>query len=300
MAERCACATTPPGVQHAVAVPLRKSLHLVMTVGAPSEGALGRRPVDAATSARSFTVAAAAQGGCLRKLDGMNELATTGGQVLAIGYALFVACATLLPPGADLWLLVFDPDKLTARFVGRSVVLGALIGGLLLAVLAWRRRHVWISRLSLPLLGYMAVCGTGLALLVLVSQPPRYLGRLGLGGLRDFAQDFNARHIIFYFGFSVVAAVAWRGRVSLPLMGVLLMGFGYCLELAQKFVPDRTFRITDLLSNGFGILLGLCWVYLYASLLGVRGSGLSRLGGLAGVGWRGKVAPGAAVQPRQS
>ena len=73
-------------------------------------------------------------------------------------------------------------------------------------------------------------------------------------------------------------------------MGVLLMGFGYCLELAQKFVPDRTFRIPDLLSNGFGILLGLCWVYLYASLLGVRGTGLSRLGrfrhGLAG-----RVAP---------
>ena len=231
----------------------------------------------------------------------MSEVATTGGHALATGYALFVACSTVLPPGTDLWLLVFDPDKLTSRVVGRSVVLGASVGGLMLAVLAWRRRHLWMSRLSLPLLGYMAVCGIGLALLVLVSQPPWYLGRIGLGALRDFAQDFNVRHIISYFGFAVVAAFAWRGRVSLPLIGVLLMAFGYCLELVQEFVPDRTFRINDLLSNGLGILLGLCWVYLYDSLVGVKGTGLSRLRrfqrrrGLARQG-----GDRAAVQPRQS
>jgi hypothetical protein len=207
----------------------------------------------------------------------MRQVAATGRHVLAIGYALVVACATLLPPGTDLWLFVFDPDRLESRLVGRSVVLAAFVGGLMLAVLAWRRRQLWLSRLSLPLVGYMAVCGIGLALLVLVSQPPRYLGRVGLGGLRDFALDFNARHIIFYFGFAVVAAFAWRRRLSLPLIGMLLMAFGYGLELMQKLVPDRTFRINDLLSNGLGILLGLCWVYLYDSLLGVRGTSLSHL-----------------------
>ena len=234
--------------------------------------------MTAATSARSITVAAASRGGFLRKLDGMRQVAATGRQGLAIGYALVVACSTLLPPGTDLWWFVFDPDKLESRFVGRSVVLGALVGGLMLAALAWRRRRLWLSRLSLPLVGYIAVCVTGLALLVLVSQPPRYLGRIGLGALRDFAHDFNVRHIVSYFGFAVVAALAWRGRISLPSIGVLLMAFGYCLELMQKFVPDRTFRINDLLSNGLGILLGLCWVYLYDSLLGVRGTSLSQLG----------------------
>jgi hypothetical protein len=207
----------------------------------------------------------------------MRQVAATGRHVLAIGYALVVACATLLPPGTDLWLFVFDPDKLESRFVGRSVLLGALAGALMLAVLAWRRRHLWLSRLSLPLVGYIAVCAAGLALLVLVSQPPRYLGRVGLGGLRDFALDFNARHIVFYFGFAVVAAFGWRGRISLPLIGVLLLAFGYGLELMQKLVPGRTFRINDMLSNGLGILLGLCWVYLYDSLLGVRGTSLSHL-----------------------
>jgi hypothetical protein len=246
-------------------------------------------------------VAAASRGGLLRKPDWMSKVATVGPHLLAIGYALVVACATLLPPGTDLWLFVFDPDKLESRFVGRSVVLGAFVGGLMLAIVAWRRRQLWMSRLSLPLLGYIAVCGIGLALLVLVSQPPRYLGRVGLGALRDFAQDFNARHIVFYFGFAVVAAFAWRRRVSLPLIGVLLMAFGYCLELTQKFVPDRTFRITDLLSNGLGILLGLCWVYLYDSLLGLRGTRLSRLGRIRrrrGVGRQSRAR--AAVQPRQS
>ena len=51
----------------------------------------------------------------------------------------------------------FDPDKLESRFVGRSVLLGALAGALMLAVLAWRRRHLWLSRLSLPLVGSCAV-----------------------------------------------------------------------------------------------------------------------------------------------
>jgi hypothetical protein len=231
----------------------------------------------------------------------MSKVATVGPHLLAIGYALVVACATLLPPGTDLWLFVFDPDKLESRLVGRSVVLGAFVGGLMLAIVAWRRRQLWMSRLSLPLLGYIAICGIGLALLVLVSQPPRYLGRVGLGALRDFAQDFNARHIVFYFGFAVVAAFAWRRRVSPPLIGVLLMAFGYCLELTQKFVPDRTFRITDLLSNGLGVLLGLCWVYLYDSLLGLRGTRLSRLGRIRrrrGVGRQSRAR--AAAQPRQS
>jgi hypothetical protein len=231
----------------------------------------------------------------------MGEVATAGRHVLATGYALLVACATLLPPGTDLWLFVFDPDRLESRFVGRSVMLAALIGGLTLAVLAWRRRHLWMSRLSLPLVGYVAVCGIGLALLVLVSQPPRYLGRVGLGALRDFALDFNARHIVFYFGFALVAAFAWRRRLSLPFIGMLLMAFGFCLELTQKLMPDRTFRITDLLSNGLGVLLGMCWVYLYDSLLGIGGTGLSRLGGVRRRGRLGRQSRArAAVQSRQS
>jgi hypothetical protein len=206
----------------------------------------------------------------------MHQVASTGSHLVAIGYAVFVACSTALPMGTNLWFFIFDMEELiTRRFVGRLVVVSALVGGLTLAALTWRRRHIWMPRLSLPLVAYMMACGIGLAMLVVISQPPRYLARVGLGELRGIAQDFDVRHMISYFGFAVVAAIAWRGRVSLPVLGMLLMAYGYCLELAQELVPTRNFRINDLVSNGLGILLGLCWVYLYDSLFGIRGTCLS-------------------------
>jgi hypothetical protein len=207
----------------------------------------------------------------------MHQVASAGWHVAAIGYAVFVACSTALPTGTDLWLLVFDVEQLvTPQFVGKLVIVSAFVGGLALAGLAWRRRHVWMSRLSLPLVGYVLVCGIGLAMLVLISQPPRYLARVGLGELRGLADELDVRHVISYSGFAVIAAIAWRGRVSLPVLGVLLMAYGYCLELAQEFIPSRNFRIKDVVSNGLGILLGLCWVYLYDSLFGAEGTRLSR------------------------
>lgn len=207
----------------------------------------------------------------------MRQVAAAGRHLVAIGCAAFIALSTTLPTGTGLWWLVFDVDQLvTPRFVGRLVVVSGLLGGLALAALAWRRRHLWISRLSWPLVGYMLVCGIALAILVLISQPSRTLARLGLPELRGVVDEFDIRHMISYFGFAVIAATAWRGRVSLPVLGVLLMGYGYCLELMQELVPSRNFRIKDLVSNGLGILLGLCWVYLYDSLFGAHGTRLSR------------------------
>jgi hypothetical protein len=210
----------------------------------------------------------------------MRRIATVVWSVLALGYAVFVAITTLLPTGTDLWFVVFDVARLaTPRLVGKVVVVSAFVGGLALLALAWRRRHLWMARLSLPLVAYALVCGVGLATLVLMGQPPPYLARVGLGELGHVAGDFDIRHMISYFGFAVVAAIAWRGRVSLPVLGVALMAYGYCLELAQEWVPSRNFRLKDLASNGLGILLGMCWVYLYDSLFGARGTGLSRRAG---------------------
>ena len=222
-------------------------------------------------------------------------------RLVAIGYAVFVACSTALPTGTDLGFVVFDLEKLvTPRSVARFVVLSALVGGSMLAALAWRRRHLWTSRLSLPLVGYVLVCGMGLAMLVLISQPPRYLARFGLGELRGLARDFDVRHMISYFGFAVIAAIAWRGRVSLPVIGALLMAYGFCLELAQELVPTRHFRIKDLVSNGLGILLGLCWIYLYDSLFGAEGTRLSRPGGPPRRALAHRDDARVSVQPRKS
>jgi hypothetical protein len=221
---------------------------------------------------------------------------------LAIGYAVFIACSTLLPSGTDLWFFVFDVGKLaTPWIIGKLVMVTALGGGVALAGLGWRRRHVWMSRLSLPLIAYLILCGIGLAMLVLMGRPGRYLRGVGLGELRHIATEFDVRHMIFYFGFAVVAAIAWRRRISLPLLGLLLMAFGFWLELAQELVPTRNFRIKDLVSNGLGILGGLCWVYLYDSLVGVRGTVLSRRAGSRRRRTRARRHDAhAAVQPRRS
>jgi hypothetical protein len=209
----------------------------------------------------------------------MHQLAGAGWHLVAIGYAVFIACSTVLPTSTQSWFLALDIEKLATPYsVGKVVLLSAFVGAVMLAVVAWRRRDVWMSRLSPSLLAYVIVCGIGLAMLVLISQPPRYLARLGLGELRSVVAELDVRHMISYFGFAVVAAIAWRGRVSLPVLGALLMAYGYCLELVQIWVPTRALRLKDLISNGLGILLGLCWVYLYDSLFG-EGTRLSRLAG---------------------
>jgi VanZ family protein len=199
------------------------------------------------------------------------------------------------------WLPIDVNQLIDPRVFGESVFVIAFVGGLTLAVLAWRRRHLWIARLSLPLVGYAVVCGIGLAMLVMISQPPRYLGRVGLEDLHGIAEGFDVRHAATYFGFAVVAAGAWRRQVSLPILGALLMAYGYVLELAQELVPTRDFRYKDLVSNASGILLGMCWVYLYDSLLGANGTRLSRRGGRRR---RHSPAPRpgarAGVQPRRS
>jgi hypothetical protein len=114
---------------------------------------------------------------------------------------------------------------------------------LLLAVSAWRRRRIWTARLSWPLLGWLALCLIGLLALVLISQPPSSLARDGLGQVASIRKDFDARHGLFYAGFAVATALAWRDRVSLPVLGAVLMAYGVVLEVVQEFVPTRTFLL---------------------------------------------------------
>ena len=196
--------------------------------------------------------------------------------MLAIGYAVLVACFTVLPSRVNSRLFMIDIDGLAnPRLVGRLVIVGALVVVVLLGALAWRRRRIWAARLSWPLLGWLALCLIGLAALVLISQPPWYLARRGLGAIAWITGDFDPRHSIFYAGFAVVAALAWRDRASLPALALLLMAYGFLLEAAQALTPTRNFLIKDLVSNGVGIVLGLGWVYLYDSLFGEERSYLS-------------------------
>jgi VanZ family protein len=178
---------------------------------------------------------------------------------------------TVLPRRINTDVLPIDLDELiTRRSVARAAMTGACAAGVMLVFMAWRHRHEWRSRLSWPLVAWLLVCLGGLALLVVLSQPPWFLRRHGFVWFAEFARDFDMRHMVAYVGFAVVAALAWRDRLSLPIIGLLLMAYGFVLELAQELVPTRNFRIKDLVSNALGISLGLSWVYLYDLLQGVK------------------------------
>jgi hypothetical protein len=242
---------------------------------------------------------AASREGNLAKSNGLKQVAIAGCQAIAIGYAALVACFTMLPSRVDSELFVIDVNELmNPRIIARLALVGGLSVGLMLAVAAWRRRHVWQPRVSWPLLGWLAFCLIGLAWLVLISQRPRFLARHGLGMLASNSGDFDTDHMVFYVGFAVVAAVAWRDRMSLPALGVVLMTYGCLLELGQLFVPTRTFLVKDMVSNGLGIVLGLSWIYLYDSLFGTAGTRLSRLDGRRYQGQAGGRSTRASVQPR--
>jgi VanZ family protein len=178
---------------------------------------------------------------------------------------------TVLPRRINTGLLPIDVDELiNPRSVARAAMVGAGAAGVMLIFMAWRHRHDWRSRLSWPLIAWLLVCLGGLAMLVVLSQPPWFLRRHGLVRIADFAADFDMRHMVAYVGLAVVAALAWRDRLSLPVIGLLLIAYGFVLEFAQEFVPTRNFRIKDLVSNALGVSLGLSWVYLYDLLKGAK------------------------------
>ena len=107
--------------------------------------------------------------------------------------------------------------------------------------------------------------------------------------------------MIFYFGFAVVAAIAWRRRVSLPLLGLLLMAFGFWLELAQELVPTRNFRIADLPSPTVWAFWWACAGYT-STIPGWRQRHRPLTPGRSGHGAHGRdgTSACAAVQPRRS
>jgi VanZ like family len=243
--------------------------------GHESSAPIGDRVRRAAAASVRPAAAAAPREGELRRSDRWQEGTTIGWRGFAIGYAALLAWFTVLPSQVNRALLPVDVDRLVDPWtVARSVLIGAAVAAILLSWLGWRHRRAWRSRLSWPVRGWLAACLCGLALLVLLGQPPRYLDRAGLGWFQGFADDFDVRHVIAYFGFAIVVATAWRGRVGLPGTGVLLAAYGLVLELAQELVPTRNFRIKDLVSNGLGILLGLSWVWLYDLVGRPRETGL--------------------------
>jgi hypothetical protein len=215
-------------------------------------------------------------------------MAGRGRQLIAMVCLALAAWFTVLPKRLNTGLLPMDVERLiTPQLVGRAALVGALAAGAMLAVMAWRHRREWRARLSWPLLVWLLLCLVALTAVVALSQPPWMLRKRGLLWVAGFARDFDMRHLVGYAGLAVVVAAAWRERLSLPMIGLLLLGYGFVLEVAQEFVPTRTSRIKDLASNGLGITLGLSWVYLHDLLAAAPGP----------IGWR-RVRPRASSRVR--
>jgi hypothetical protein len=70
-----------------------------------------------------------------------------------------------------------------------------------------------------------------------------------IGGVGNIYPAGQVLDIPYYVGFAVVAALAWRDRFSLPMIGLSLMAYGFVLELAQELVPTCTFRVKDLVGS---------------------------------------------------
>ena len=94
----------------------------------------------------------------------------------------------------------------------------------------------------------------GVLIIVVVSlslwpEPPQLL---------DFKQSDKFSHFIAY-----MVLMLWFTNIYSPTSYRLLLGMGFfamgaCLELLQGASGYRVFSYTDMLANGFGILLALC------------------------------------------
>lgn len=204
----------------------------------------------------------------LRKSDEWHEVATASWRMLAVGYAVVAAWFTVLPWEISMAPLSIDVDQLIAtRTIARAAMIVAAAAAVMLALMAWRHRRNWRSRLSWPVGAWLGVCLGGLGLMVLLGRLPGLFERHGLAWFADLSQDFDVLHVRAYVGFALVVALAWRDRLSLPMIGLLLVAYSLVLELAQEFAPTRGFGIKDLVSNSLGISIGLSWIYLYDLLL---------------------------------
>jgi len=178
-----------------------------------------------------------------------------------------VAILSLLPAG---------PMNRVRLFADQTVdfqVLFSYVAAVVLCacLIASASRVRAILRFSWPLFGVVASYAVIMGLLVLKA-----LG-YGLDGaparIDAASASLNVHHAVIYAAFAVVAAIAWRDRIALPILGLILVAFGAVLELWQTSVPGRTSGLADVVSNGIGVALGLAGVGVMNALPGRRAPG---------------------------
>ncbi|MFW5452018.1 VanZ family protein [Thioalkalivibrio sulfidiphilus] len=82
----------------------------------------------------------------------------------------------------------------------------------------------------------------------------------------DTGLSDKAGHLLGYAVLTLAGLLAYPGRVWRVVLGVFALGVA--IELAQHFIPSRSFEWLDMLANGAGVLLGFAAVWWLRRSLG--------------------------------
>ena len=80
----------------------------------------------------------------------------------------------------------------------------------------------------------------------------------------------KAAHTLAFAALMLLSAVAYRPRLKLQWIALLLLGFGIGMEIVQHFLPYREFSFLDMVANGLGILLAMPLVIPVERLMQLR------------------------------
>lgn len=103
-------------------------------------------------------------------------------------------------------------------------------------------RPVWLQYIARVLLVFLLIAGCWVATItVTFPQGPQ---------LND-----KFIHIVVFFGFSLLADIAYSKTPFCLWKGVPLLAYGAFIEVLQYFTPFRMFSLQDLLADFVGIAL---------------------------------------------
>jgi VanZ family protein len=80
----------------------------------------------------------------------------------------------------------------------------------------------------------------------------------------------KAAHALAFAALMLLCAFAYRRRLSLSRIALLLFLFGVAIEIVQFLLPYRQFSLLDMLANSLGILVALPLVLPLEKLLRIQ------------------------------
>lgn len=194
-----------------------------------------------------------------------------------ITWAYLCAIAVLgLTPSASLGsIYVFSREMNTQQTQSFSLYTSICFLSIYVLIFLWKSNIARQLRMSWPF--FLVVSGYFLIMILLISDEVRdYIYEIVKYGaplwLHEMAVSMDVSHSVMYLTLTVFALTGWRGRVAPFFIAILLCGYGLFIEIAQEFVPTRSFQIADLISNCAGVLVAS----LAASLAGASPRGQAR------------------------